>query len=81
MDAAGRVVLPKSVRDHLHLRASSRFEVEIHDDHIRLILLDREPSIALEEGWWVHQGTLDSGVDLVKAVDLHRADRLAELVD
>jgi AbrB family looped-hinge helix DNA binding protein len=79
IDRAGRVVLPKPIRDRLRLRPGSRLEVEVHDDHLRLIPLARGPALVEERGWWVHQGTPDPGADLAEAVERHRRERIEDL--
>lgn len=77
IDTAGRVVLPKPLRDRFRLRPGSRLEVEVHEDHLRLIPLSRGPALVQTDGWWVHQGVPDA--DLTEAVGRHRRDRLEDL--
>jgi AbrB family looped-hinge helix DNA binding protein len=78
IDKAGRIVLPKALRDRFRLRAGSRLDVEVHDDHVRLVPVSPGPALRRLEGWWVHQGTPDPGADLVEALERHRTARLGE---
>jgi AbrB family looped-hinge helix DNA binding protein len=73
------VILPKLLRDRFRLRAGSRLDVEVHEDHLRLIPVVQGPALLQKNGWWVHQGTPDPGADLAEAVEHHRSDRLEEL--
>lgn len=78
MDGAGRVVLPKRVRDRLHLRAGAQLELEIEGEYVRLRPVALGPALAKEDGWWVHRGEPERGADLASAVDRHRQERVEE---
>lgn len=49
MDRAGRVVIPKSVRDELGLRAEEPFDLEIDGAAIRLELLTQPGRLEIAE--------------------------------
>ena len=53
IDKAGRVVLPKSVRDEMHLRAGDSLELESSED--RIVLRPRRGGVRLhrKQGAWV----------------------------
>ncbi|MDX6633604.1 MAG: Antidote-toxin recognition MazE, bacterial antitoxin [Solirubrobacterales bacterium] len=36
MDNSGRITIPKALREHLHLRAGDRLDIELRDEVIRL---------------------------------------------
>lgn len=59
MDRAGRVVIPKSVRDGMGLRADEAFELEIDGSAIRLELV--APASRLGVG--------SDGLPILRAVD------------
>jgi len=80
VDRAGRVVIPKHLRDRFRLRAGSQLQIEVHDDHLRLVPVIRGPALTERDGWWVHQGIPDGDADLTEAVDHHRRDRLDDLL-
>jgi AbrB family looped-hinge helix DNA binding protein len=79
IDKAGRLVLPKPLRDRFRLRAGSHLEIEVHEDHLRLVPVEREPALVRRDGWWIHQGRPDGDVDLAEAVVRHRRERLEDL--
>lgn len=61
VDRAGRVVLPKPLRDRLGLGAGSRLEIDVHDGDLRLRRLDAGPVLVQKRGWWVHLGKFAAG--------------------
>jgi len=75
IDGAGRVILPKPVRDRLGLRAGSDLEILETEDGVMLKPAERQPSMTKKEGLWVHTGKLQ-GTDLLQAVRDDREDRI-----
>jgi len=53
MDRAGRVVLPKSVRDQLQIEPGEALELESFDDRIVLRPLRGNSPMRKKEGLWV----------------------------
>jgi AbrB family looped-hinge helix DNA binding protein len=79
VDKAGRLVLPKPLRDRFRLVPGSRLEIEARDDHFELRPLGLGPSLVKVNGWWVHQGEPEGDSDLVGAVARHRNERLEDI--
>jgi AbrB family looped-hinge helix DNA binding protein len=79
IDRAGRIVLPKPVRDRLGIRESSELDMEETREGITLKLAERGPSMVQRDGFWVHTGTLPSGFDIVQAIKDDREDRIRKL--
>lgn len=79
VDKAGRVLLPKPLRDRFRLGVGSQLEVEVHEDHLRLVPIGHGPAVSQENGWWVHQGVPDPGADLAEAIAGHRDQRIEDL--
>jgi AbrB family looped-hinge helix DNA binding protein len=79
MDKAGRVILPKPVRDRLGLTAGSDLEVEETADGIVLKPAERQPSMFKKQGLWVHTGKVPPGFDIVQAIRDDREDRIRKL--
>lgn len=55
MDRAGRVVLPKPVRDRLQLEPGESLEIEPFDDHIVLRPVRGNTRMRKKRGIWVFQ--------------------------
>ena len=78
LDKAGRVVLPKRLRDHLHLHAGSILRAEIVGDKIELAeeatsaqVIRKKDGLPVIIGW--------EGFDAAKAVREMREDQVARL--
>lgn len=56
IDKAGRVVIPKRLRDKLHLAAGDAFQLESAGDEIVLRPVRQELSLRKEHGIWVAYG-------------------------
>ncbi|MGH9471259.1 MAG: AbrB/MazE/SpoVT family DNA-binding domain-containing protein [Terriglobales bacterium] len=76
LDRAGRIVLPKQVRQRLHLRAGDRLRLVADDAGLRL---SREPAqrrVTLDAGLWVlHTGQPMAEGSLAEEVKVLRAER------
>jgi AbrB family looped-hinge helix DNA binding protein len=76
IDKAGRVILPKPVRDRLGLRAGSDLEIQEIQGGILLKPSDQRPSLVKKGSFWVHTGELPAGYDVLKARDEDREERM-----
>jgi AbrB family looped-hinge helix DNA binding protein len=79
MDRAGRVVLPKPVRDRLGLHEGSDLELEETTEGVMLKPLAVHPPMIQKQGLWVHTGALPSGFDVLQAIRNDREDRIRKL--
>lgn len=79
IDGAGRVVLPKPVRDRFGLRAGTELEVEEIADGVVLKPVSKRPSLVRAGRFLVHTGKLPQGFDVLKAIDEDREDRRRKL--
>ena len=78
VDKAGRVVLPKPVRDRLHLQAGSKLRLEVIGDKLELSQEEAEVKIVRgKDGLRVVVGW--EGFDAAKAVREMREDQLERL--
>ena len=68
IDKAGRLVLPKPVRDRFGLHEGSRLELSETADGIVLRQADEEPSMVKRNGRWVFRGELPAGYEFVQPV-------------
>ena len=78
LDKAGRLVLPKPVRDQLHLRAGSKLRLDVMGDHMELTqevpevkIVQKKDGLPVVVGW--------KGFDAAKAVREMREDQVARL--
>jgi AbrB family looped-hinge helix DNA binding protein len=65
MDKAGRVILPKPVRDRLGLHAGSDIEIEETADGVVLKPVDRKPSLVRKGSFLVHTGEIPPSYDIL----------------
>jgi AbrB family looped-hinge helix DNA binding protein len=76
IDKAGRVILPKPMRDRFGIRAGSDLEIRETPDGIVLRLADQKPSLIKKGSFWVHTGEIPPGYDILKAIDEDREERM-----
>ena len=80
VDKAGRVVLPKPMRDALHIRPGSSLEIEYTDDTI--VLRTPRPSTELvkKDGMWVVRHSQPLPEPVSDMVRLDRENRIQSFV-
>jgi AbrB family looped-hinge helix DNA binding protein len=78
IDKAGRIVLPKPVRERFHLREGSELEIEEHSDGLTLRPVEQRSSMVQEEGVWVHLGKVPRGFDWDSVVESIRDERVKD---
>jgi len=78
IDKAGRIVLPKPVRERFHLREGSELELEERSDGLTLRPIEQQPSMVRKNGIWVHLGKVPRGFDWDVAVDAVREERIKD---
>jgi AbrB family looped-hinge helix DNA binding protein len=80
IDRAGRLVLPKSLRDAMRLGPGDDLLVESEGDRITLRPIRPEALLKKELGIWVYQGE-SSELSIPKLIDEEREKRLRELAE
>ena len=75
IDGAGRVVIPKPVRDKLGLHAGSTLEMLETPEGVTLKPVETESPLALIDGQLVITAKLPPGFDIVKAIVEEREER------
>ena len=78
IDNAGRVILPKPVRDRLGLTAGSNLDMRLTPDGIVLTPADQRSSLVKKGSFWVHTGAIPRTYDLLKAIDEEREERTSK---
>ena len=79
IDGAGRVVLPKPVRDRFGLRAGTDLELEATAEGVLLKPVLKRPSLVRAGRFLVHTGKPPAGFDALKAIREDREERVRKL--
>ena len=79
LDKAGRVVLPKAVREEMQLVPGDKFVLENEGERITLRPIRAQPLLRKERGVWVYQGER-TDASISDILDRQRAQRLAEVI-
>jgi AbrB family looped-hinge helix DNA binding protein len=79
IDAAGRIVVPKPLRDRLRLREGSTLEIEENASSFLLRPVTQNPAIVLRDGMLVYVGEVPRSVRVQTLVDDVREERLDEI--
>jgi AbrB family looped-hinge helix DNA binding protein len=80
IDAAGRLVIPKPIRDELRLHAGDEVELVSQRDTIIITPAHREPTLIKEEGVWVYRSGEPAKVSVSELIEQDRKDRHRELL-
>jgi len=81
IDKAGRIVVPKKLRDALHLVPGTRLRIESSGDRLVMEPALSDPQVILKDGMWVVSGspTVDIDIpDLIRQGYEERAKRIME---
>lgn len=75
IDAAGRLVVPKSLRDQFHLAPGSELEIEPTSDGVIIRPADRGPALVDCAGVLVHHGPRATDLDIAAFLRQERESR------
>jgi AbrB family looped-hinge helix DNA binding protein len=75
IDAAGRLVVPKSLREQFHLVPGSELEIEPTSDGVIIRPAERGPALVSRKGVLVHHGPQVSEIDIAGFVRRERESR------
>jgi len=79
IDKAGRVVLPKSVRDRFHLVPGTKLDLTSDADGVKLAVQAATPALIDKNGVLVHHGESVSQLDIAEFINQSRASRSIKL--
>jgi len=80
IDRLGRLVVPKPVRDKLHLHAGAVMDLVPEVDGIRLSVMKPEGGLIQEHGVLVHHGPATIDLDIAHFINTERESRNGFLV-
>ena len=79
IDTAGRLVVPKPLREQFNLTPGSKLEIEAIPDGMTLRRVDAEPALVRKQGILVHHGATRSPLDIGDFVRTERDARHARI--
>ena len=79
MDAAGRIVLPKKLRDRLHLTAGSELALTQKDRQIVMSPIEPKSRLMRKEGLWVITGLPRRDINWNRLIEEDREERTRHL--
>jgi AbrB family looped-hinge helix DNA binding protein len=79
IDSAGRIVVPKRLRDNLGLAPGSELELQEQNGSLTLTPANRQSHLVKRDGVWTLAGLPDRGVDWNKRIEEDREERIRYL--
>ena len=76
IDRAGRVVVPKRLRDRFNLTAGTELEIKAVGDSLKLRRIDAETSLVRKHGILVHHGSTRATIDVSEFIRGERDARI-----
>jgi AbrB family looped-hinge helix DNA binding protein len=79
VDSAGRIVLPKNIRERLRIYSGCALSLEESAEGILLRPVRRRASLVLKRGLLLHTGEAAKGYDWGRIVDDQREERIQDI--
>lgn len=76
IDKAGRIVVPKILRERLGFRPDTELEAVEQPDGVLLKRVKQRPPMVKIDGLWIHQGVAEPGAQWDKILDDVRDERV-----
>jgi AbrB family looped-hinge helix DNA binding protein len=80
IDSAGRVVLPKRLRDRFRLTAGTVIEVQERAGELVLRPKEQSAAVIQRNGRWVYVGEVPEGFDWDNMIENERDERAREIL-
>jgi AbrB family looped-hinge helix DNA binding protein len=81
IDKAGRLVLPKSIREALQIAAGDTLEIESEDDRMIISPVRVRPGLVKERGVWVYGSGVPSSASIPDLIAQQRDRRTKEVIE
>ena len=75
IDRAGRIVVPKSLRERFNLVAGTELEIEANGECLQLRKVGAEPALVRKKGILVHHGDARVTLDVAAFIRAERESR------
>lgn len=79
IDGAGRIIIPKPIREELQLKPGDALELESRGEQITLRPVRPKATLKKEYGVWVYQGE-PTDISIVDVIAREREKRIRELI-
>ena len=81
IDKAGRIVVPKKLRDALHLVPGTRLRIERSGDRLVFEPAFSEPQLIMKDGMWVVSGSPAADIDIPDLIRQGYAEREERILE
>jgi AbrB family looped-hinge helix DNA binding protein len=79
LDKAGRLVLPKPIRDALRIVPGDTLEIECDDDRLVISPVRLRPGLQREQGIWVYRSGSPTTASIPGLIDRQRKQRMKSM--
>ena len=80
IDKAGRIVVPKPLKDRLGFKPDTELEAIEQPEGVLLKRVEHRPSITKVDGLWVHQGRAEQGANWDRILEDLREERMESVL-
>ena len=80
LDKAGRVVLPKAMREALRIGPGDNLKIETEDDRLILSPVRDRAGLQKEHGVWVYRSGRPANTSIPELIEQQRSRRVDELI-
>ncbi len=80
IDKAGRIVVPKPLRERLGFKPDTELEAIEQPDGVLLKRVEQRPSMIKVNGLWVHQGSAEPGANWERILADVREERIESVL-
>ena len=80
IDKAGRIVVPKPLRERLGFKPDTELEAVEQPEGVLLKRVEQRPSMVKVDGLWVHQGSAEPGANWERILEDVREERIESVL-